>query len=75
MSPRALTGMVSRALHDPALCQAPPAPTPYFSASRRIPASMLFLKPSQLPAALSLSRSPRDLGAGEEGGSAGGEQP
>nr|CAI9696178.1 unnamed protein product [Rangifer tarandus platyrhynchus] len=32
---------------------------------RHISASMLFLKPSQLPAALSLSRSPRDLGAGD----------
>ena len=75
MSPRALTGMVSRALHDLALCRAPPALTPCFSASGRIPASKLFLRPSQLPAALSLSRSPQDLGAGEEGGSAGGEQP
>ena len=50
-------------------------PAPRFSPSSRTPASMLFLKPSQLPEAPSLSRSPRGLEAGGEGGSAGGEQP
>ena len=50
-------------------------PAPCFSRSSRTPASMLFLKPSQLPETLSLSRSPRGLGAGGERGSAVGEQP